>query len=86
MASISVTSLGDNLFNVCVSAQTTTLHKVTVRPEYATNLLKPNESIAQLVERSFVFLLAREPNTSILRAFDLSMIGRYFPEYEQNMR
>jgi len=36
-----------------------------------------------LVEKSFEFLLAREPNTSILRSFDLPVIGRYFPEYKR---
>jgi hypothetical protein len=35
-----------------------------------------------LVERSFAFLLLREPKESILRRFDLPVIGRYFPEYE----
>lgn len=36
-----------------------------------------------LVRRSFAFLLEREPPTSILRSFDLPVIGRYFPEYER---
>ena len=35
-----------------------------------------------LVRRSFEFLLAREPKASILRQFELPVIGRYFPEYE----
>ena len=35
-----------------------------------------------LVDRSFRFLLQREPATSILVAFDLMDIARYFPEYE----
>ena len=35
-----------------------------------------------LVRRSFEFLLAREPKDSILRQFDLAVIGRYFPDYE----
>jgi hypothetical protein len=35
-----------------------------------------------LVRRSFEFLLERESKESILPAFDLSLIGRYFPEYE----
>ncbi|HEV8699048.1 MAG TPA: hypothetical protein VGQ89_15230 [Candidatus Limnocylindrales bacterium] len=39
-----------------------------------------------LVRRSFEFLLAREPRTSILREFDLPVIGRYFPEYERDIR
>jgi len=37
---------------------------------------------AELVRRSFTFLLDREPASSILRSFDLDVIGRYFPEYE----
>jgi len=40
-------------------------------------------STEELVSRSFDFLLAREPNTSILRSFDLAVISRYFPEYER---
>ncbi|MEZ5397399.1 MAG: hypothetical protein R2724_32110 [Bryobacterales bacterium] len=40
---------------------------------------------ALLVERSFEFLLEREPNTSILSQFDLSVIQRYFPEYERSI-
>ena len=35
-----------------------------------------------LVEASFAFLLERETKESILREFDLPVIGRYFPEYE----
>lgn len=39
-----------------------------------------------LVRRSFEFLLEREPPSSILREFDLPVIGRYFPEYEQTIQ
>ena len=39
-----------------------------------------------LVRRSFDFLLEREPPGSILREFDLTVIGRYFPEYESAIR
>jgi hypothetical protein len=35
-----------------------------------------------LVQDSFVFLLERESKESILREFDLSVIKRYFPEYD----
>jgi hypothetical protein len=71
MAKIHVTDLGNHLYlyEVTVEAHSKTVHQVTVRPEYAANLLKPNESTASLVERSFAFLLERESNTSILRSF-----------------
>jgi hypothetical protein len=39
----------------------------------------------ELVRRSFEFLLDRESKESILREFDLSVIQRYFPEYDQAM-
>ncbi len=35
-----------------------------------------------LVRRSFEFLLRREPKESILASFDLTVISRYFPDYE----
>jgi len=40
----------------------------------------------RLVRRSFEFLLAREPRESILASFGLSVIGRYFPEFESEIR
>ncbi|MFQ6033274.1 MAG: hypothetical protein ACE5LD_02970 [Candidatus Bipolaricaulia bacterium] len=36
----------------------------------------------RLVEQSFRFLLEREPKEAILKRFDLTVISRYFPEYE----
>ena len=39
------------------------------------------EDAEDLVQRSFDFLLEREPPSSILRSFDLSAIQRYFPDY-----
>jgi hypothetical protein len=41
---------------------------------------------ALLLRRSFEFLLAREPKESILRSFGLSVIARYYPEYEREIR
>ena len=40
----------------------------------------------ELIEASFLFLLEREPNTSIMEHFDLTIIGRFFPEWEEAMR
>lgn len=44
--------------------------------------IKPEE----LIRLSFEFLLAREPKESILPEFDLPLIGRYFPEYERELK
>ena len=41
---------------------------------------------ADLVSRSFDFLLAREAPGSILGRFDIMVIARYFPEFERTIR
>lgn len=82
MAEIKVTKINETTFQVTVVAQSTTTHEVNVRADYAQKLTGGKISSTQLVEKSFEFLLEREPNTSILRSFDLSVIARYFPNYE----
>lgn len=42
--------------------------------------------VEDLVRRSFDFLLDREPATSILGRFDLSVIQRYFPDFDHHFR
>ncbi|MDR2875471.1 MAG: hypothetical protein LBV44_06035 [Methylobacillus sp.] len=80
---IQVTKLNDTTFEVTVTAKSTTTHTVTVAPDYARKLTGDTCSAEHLVHRSFDFLLQREPNTSILRSFDLPVIARYFSEYER---
>lgn len=40
------------------------------------------KDVEKLVAQSFDFLLEREPPSAILATFDLSVIQRYFPEYD----
>lgn len=82
---ISIEVIDDKTFKVVVRDATTTTHIVTVSPDYYEKLTGGRVSAEKLVERSFEFLLEREPNTSILRSFDLPVIGRYFPEYERTI-
>ncbi len=79
---ITVNPIDDTTFEVVVKANTTTTHKVTVTPAYYEKLSGKRVSPEVLIEKSFEFLLERESNTSILRSFDLPVIGQYFPEYE----
>jgi hypothetical protein len=64
----------------------TTRHVVTVTGEDLARLDPGAPDPHLLVDRSFRFLLEREPPTSILRSFDLMEIARYFPEYEATIR
>ena len=79
---ITVQSIDPHTFRVTVDGRTTTMHTVTLSPSYYDKLTDKKVSPETLVEKSFEFLLARESNTSILRSFDLPVIGRHFPEYE----
>jgi len=82
---IQVRKKDETTFEVTVGDGTTTTHTVTVRPEYLEQLTGGRVGPEHLVEKSFEFLLARESNTSILASFDLSVIQRYFPEYEDTI-
>jgi hypothetical protein len=84
---IEITSVGEHTYAVTLrSAGATTHHEVVVPAALATALgLGPHDD-KRLVRASFEFLLEREPATSILRSFDLDVIGRYFPEYVSTVR
>lgn len=79
---ITVNPIDDTTFEVVVESSTTTTHKVTLTPSYYEKLSGKRVSPEVLIEKSFEFLLERESNTSILRSFELPVIGQYFPEYE----
>jgi hypothetical protein len=63
-----------------------TTHAVAVQAHDLQRLAPGAGDPVDLVRRSFAFLLEREPKTSILRRFDLTVIGDYFPEWERAIR
>ena len=67
---------------VDVDRGATTNHVVTVISTDLARLDPGARDPHLLVDRSFRFLLEREPNTSILREFNLMEIARYFPDFE----
>jgi hypothetical protein len=78
---------GDWLCRVIVrDARSRSEHQVRVTQADLDRLAPDSADPTDLVRRSFVFLLEREPKEAILRAFDLAVIGRYFPEYEATIR
>ena len=85
MAEISIIELDSSTYQVTVVAQNTTMHTVTVQADYARKLTNGRLTNTELLKKSFEFLLQRESNTSILRSFDLSVISRYFPDYEREL-
>jgi len=86
-ARIEVDQIGEGDFRVrVIEDKTETSHRVTLKPENYERLTQGRIEATELVRRSFEFLLENEPKESILARFDLSVIGRYFPEFEREIK
>tara|TARA_B110000438_G_scaffold242417_1_gene241956 strand:- start:232 stop:507 length:276 start_codon:yes stop_codon:yes gene_type:complete len=78
---ILIKELSDEEFQVTVNSKNRTSHNVILADDTYQNLTNGKVSKKELIEFSFKFLMEREPNTSILSSFELSVISAYFPEY-----
>lgn len=69
---------------VTIDGRTTTEHRIRVTPADLQRFSagRPDVTPQALITASFRFLLDREPNTSILPAFALPDIARFFPAFE----
>lgn len=86
-AQIQVEQLGEEEFRVRVKeGASQTEHRVTLKKEDYNRLTGGKAEASELVRRSFEFLLENEPKESILSRFDLSVIGRYFPRFEAEIK
>ncbi len=83
---ILIKQLSDEEFQVTVNAKNLTSHNVTLTDDVHQNLTNGKVNKKELIEFSFKFLLEREPNTSILSSFELSVISGYFPEYIKTVK
>jgi hypothetical protein len=80
---INIKELSPNAFDVTIYSNTETNHQVTISDNFITEYQIKNLTKKEIIEQSFIFLLERESNTSILRKFDIEVIGNYFPEYKK---
>lgn len=62
-----------------------TRHRVTMSGKAREKLCGTECTPEQVLDAAFRFLLDREPKESILGRFDVSVIGRYFPEFEREL-
>ena len=86
-ATIQVEKIEEGRFRVVVEeGGRRTSHIVSLKDDYWRKLTGGRAEAEELVRKSFEFLLEREPKESILRQFDLPLIGRYFPEYEREIK
>ena len=80
-----IEKLTKDVFKITFSGIVTKWHEVTVTYLAYHHLTSGRTTKEELLEFSFKFLLDREPNTSILCKFDITMISHYFPEYESEL-
>lgn len=80
---IKIKELSPNAFDVTIYSNTETNHQVTISDNFVTEYQIKNLTKKEIIEQSFIFLLERESNTSILRKFDIEIIANYFPEYKK---
>jgi hypothetical protein len=62
-----------------------THHHVTMSRETCERLTAGRDPPERCIEAAFRFLLDREPKESILARFDVTVISRYFPEFEREL-
>lgn len=86
MAEITVEAQGDAYLVRVDDGSTQSMHTVTVSGEDYERLGSGHGSKEEFLRACFEFLLEREPKESILSTFDVSVIPRYFPEFEDEIR
>ena len=87
MADIEVVATGAGAYAVRVTDDgSTSEHTVTLDEADRLRLAGGFDRAEDFVRACFEFLLAREPREQILREFDVSVIPRYFPEFEEEIR
>ncbi len=84
MIEVEQTSAGEPLrFAVTVRAGGgATHHTVTMAQAYHARL-GPGHAATAVIDAAFRFLLDREPKEAILGSFDVSVIPRYFSDFER---
>ena len=87
MITVRQTTGGDPLFfNVIVAEDGgETRHDVTMSRTDCDRLCGGPANAEHCIEAIFRFLLDREPKEAILARFDISVIARYFPEFEAEL-
>ncbi len=87
MIDVKLTKSGDPYeFDVTVRERgTETRHRVTMADATYHQLAGERATPERVIEAAFEFLLDHEPKESILSGFDVSVISRYFPTFEQEL-
>jgi hypothetical protein len=83
MPDLDITAAGEHVYDVTITDEggTRTRHRVTVPERFLTDHGLAASQEPALARASIQYLLEREPPSSIMSAFSLDDITRYFPDY-----
>jgi hypothetical protein len=74
---------GGLIFDVMVrDARGESRHRVTIQADEVRRWARFGAEPSRCVEAAMRFLIDREPKESILSAFDMRLVRRYFPEFD----
>ncbi len=87
MVDVTRVGTGDPLeFDVTIDGgEGKTQHRVTMSRETYSRVSEGEQTPEKCIEAAFLFLLDREPKEAILAHFDITVISRYFPEFEEKL-
>ena len=83
---IIVNKINESQYKVEVNEKIHTIHEVTLNHDTYIKISKNLVTPEKLIYFSFVFLLERESNQSILSKFNLEIVQTYFPEYSNEIK
>ena len=83
---IIVNKINESQYKVEVNEKIHTIHEVTLNHDTYIKISKNLVTPKKLIHLSFIFLLERESNQSILSKFNLEVIQTYFPEYSNEIK
>jgi hypothetical protein len=82
---ISASLVDANTYEVVVGGAVETVHRVHMSQDYYRKLCGATVTHEWVLIQAFQFLLEHEPNTAILKEFDLTVVCQYFPEFDDAM-
>ena len=83
---IAIKRIDNDTFSVFISSKKNTRHTVKFSDKRRDSYELGHIQKDVIIKIAFDFLLAREPNTSILTNFSIDLISNYFPEFETKLK
>tara|TARA_Y100000991_G_scaffold77770_2_gene58506 strand:+ start:2101 stop:2394 length:294 start_codon:yes stop_codon:yes gene_type:complete len=83
---IAIKRIDNDTFSVSISSKKNTQHIVKFSDKQRDLYELGHIQKDVIIKIAFDFLLAREPNTSILTNFSIDLISNYFPEFETKLK